>query len=255
MTKQNLLTISVFSNESMSECLDSYKSDGKIYEIEDDLQDNDDWWIDYADDAEYKFGSTWSTILIKTEDESRGRVIDRNYYLNGEIINSYFVYHDKLFLIGESSSTNLSTFFSGHIIFNYQLNERHDVKYYQKGYDYTLIALIKEFMIFMFHQAKVVDVVYNPNPKSILAMKLSDDYKFMVHLSTKDKVHELIGLVKAMDFTSRVHYELLRARRISNGYGTHELDFMTPMIEEIENKIDLNSDISFYKSFEKKFCV
>ena len=255
MTKQNLLTISVFSNESMSERLDSYESEGTIYEIEHDLQDNGDWWIDYADDAEYKFGSTWSTILIKTEDESRARVIDRNYYLNGEISNSYFVYHDKLFLIGESSSTRLSTFFSGHIIFNYQLNEVRNAKYYLKGYDYTLIALIKEFMIFMFHQAKVVDVVYNPNPQSILAMKLSDDYKFMVHIPTKDKVHELIGLVKAMDFTSRVHYELLRARRISNGYGTHELDFMTPMIEEIENKIDLNSDISFYKSFEKKYCI
>ena len=255
MPQENLLTISVFSNESMSECLDSYESDGKIYEIEYDLQDNEDWWIDYAHDAEHRFGSTWSTILIKTKDESKARVIDRNYFLNGEISNSYFVYHDKLFLIGESSSTRLSTCFSGHIIFNYQMNERHDAKYYQKGYDYTLIALIKRFMIFMFRQAKVVDVVYNPNPESILAMKISDDYKFMVHISTKDKVHELIGLEKAMDFTSRVNYELLQARKISKGYGTNELDFMLPIIEEIENKIKLNSDTSFYKSFEEKFCL
>ena len=255
MPQENLLTISVFSNESMSECLDSYKSDGKIYEIEDDLQDNADWWIDYADDAEYKFGSTWSTILIKTEDESQARVIDRNYYLNGEIINSYFVYHDKLFLIGESSSTNLSTFFSGHIIFNYQLNEVRNVKYYLKGYDYTLIALIERFMDVMFHQAKIVDVVYNPNPQSILAMKLSEDYKFMVHIPTKEKVNELIGLTKAMKFTSSVYHELLKARRISECYSTHELNFMLPIIEEIENKLDSNSDISFHKSFKNKFCL
>ena len=254
MPQENLLTISVFSNESMSECLDSYESDGKIYEIEYDLQDSEDWWIDYADDAEVKFGSTWSTILIKTKDESKARVIDRNYFLNGEISNSYFVYHDKLFLIGESSSTNLSTCFSGHIIFNYQLNERHDVKYYQKGYDYTLIELIKRFMSVMCHQAMVVDVVYNPNPESILTMKLSDDYKFMVHIPTKEKVHELIGLVKAMDFTSWVYYELLLARRISECYSTHELNFMMPLIEEMGNKIDSDSDISFHKSFEKKFC-
>jgi len=255
MSTENLLTISVFSNESMSECLDSYESDGEIYEIEDDLQDDEDWWNDYADDAEDKFGSTWSTILIKSEDESQARVIDRNYYLNGEIKNSNFVYHDKLFLIGESSSTSLSTFFSGHIIFNYQLNEVHNVKYYQKGNDSTLISLIKDFMGVMFYQAKVVDVVYNPNPQSIFAMKLSDHYKYMVHIPTKDKVNELIGLTKSMKFTSNVYHELLQARRISKGYGTHELNFMMPIINEIENKIDSDSDISFYKIFNEKFCL
>jgi len=255
MHKEHLLTISVFSNGSMTECLDSYESHGNIYEIEDDLQDGEDWWCDYAEDAEDKFGSNWSTILIKTEDESQARVIDRNYYINGEINNNNFVYHDKLLLIGESSSINLSKYFSGHIIFNYLLDEVNSEKYYPKGSDYNLISIVIPFMNFLYSPSTIVDVVYNPSPQSILAMKISDHYKFMIHIPTKDKLNELIGLVKAMNFTCNLHDELLQAKRISKGYGTSELNFIMPLIDEIENKIDPDSDISFYKIFEKNFCI
>ena len=104
-------------------------------------------------------------------------------------------------------------------------------------------------------EAKVVDVVYNPTPHSIMMMKLSEHYKFMVHISTKDKVNELIGLNKALQFTHRMYHDLLEARRITNGYGTTELNFMMPLIEQIENKIYSESDDSFYKTFERKFCL
>lgn len=254
MLKENSLTISVFSNESMTECLDSYESRGSIYEIEDDLLNDEDWWYDYADLAEDKFGSKWSTILIKTKDESQGRFIDRNYFLDGVVKNN-FVYHDKLFLIGESSSKNLSVYFSGHIIFNYQLDEIHSVKYYEKGKDETLISLIDGFTSVMFSGSKVVDVIYNPTPQSILAMKLSEHYKYMVHISTKDKVNELIGLNKALQFTDSIYHEMLQAKNIANGYSTTELNFMMPMIDEIDSKIFPESDSSFYKIFEEKFCL
>ena len=255
MTKQHTLTISVFSNESLTECLDSYESHGNIYEIEDDLLDYGDWWHDYADMAEDKFGSKWSKILIKTEDESRARSIDRNYFLDGVINNNNFVYHDKLFLVGKTSAKNLNVYFSQHIIFNYQLDKINSVKYYQKGYDETLISLINEFISLMFDEAKVVDVIYNPTSQSILAMKLSEHYKYMVHIPTKDKVNDLIGLTKAMRFSNRIYQELLQAKRIAHGYGTSELNFIIPLIDEIERKFNFDSDDSFYKIFEEKFCL
>lgn len=255
MSKEYPLTVSVFSSESTTECLDSYKSHGNIYEIEDDLLDGEDWWYEYANYAEGKYGSKWSTILIKTEDELKGRFIDRNYFLDGIINNNNFLYHDKIFLIGESSFVNLNAFFSGHIIFNYQLSNIKSVKYYQKGYDETLIALIKSFIIPTLVDAKVVDVIYNPSPQAIMMMKLADHYQFMVHIPSKDKVNEFIGLSKSLEFTSSIYHEILQARRIANGYGTSELNFMLPLIEDIETKIDPKSDDSFYKTFERKFCL
>ncbi len=255
MLEQYTLNISVFSNESMTECLDSYESDGLISDIEHDLLDDEDWWYEYADDAEDKFGSKWSTILIKSLDESQARLIDRNYYLNGVINNNNFVYHDKLFLVGKSSSQNLGIYFSGHLIFNYKLSEIHSVKSYLKGNDETLIALIDEFTSVMYGEAKVVDVIFNPSPKSILMMKLSEHYKFMVHIPTKDKVNELIGLKKSLNFTGRIYQDMLEARRIANGYGTSELNFMMPLIDEIESKIYPESDNSYYRTFEEKFCI
>ncbi len=255
MANQNTLIISVFSNDLMTECLDSYESHGTIYEIEYDSLDGEDWWYDYADLAEDKFGSKWSTILIKNRDESEGRFIDRNYFLDGVVNNKNFVYYDKLFLIGESSSKNLSVYFSEHIIFNYQLDEIHSVKYYKKGNDETLISLIDGFTSVMFSDAKVVDVIYNPTPQSILAMKLSEHYRFMVHIPTKDKVNELIGLTKALQFTDSIYHEMLQAKNIANGYSTTELNFMMPMIDEIDSKIFPESDSSFYKIFEEKFCL
>lgn len=255
MREAQTLSVSIFSSDSFTECLESYETHGLIYEIEDDLLDGEDWWHEYANNAEEKFGKKWSTILIKTEDESIGRFIDRNYFLDGVVNNNNFVYHDKLFLIGESSSKNLSVYFSGHIIFNYQLDEIHSVKYYDKGKDVTLISLIDGFTSVMFSDAKVVDVIYNPTPQSILAMKLSEHYKFMVHIPTKDKVNELIGLTKALQFTDGIYHEMLQAKNISNGYSTTELNFMIPMIDEINSKIFPESDSSFYKIFEEKFCL
>jgi hypothetical protein len=235
--------------------LDSYDDYGNIYEIEEDLLDGEDWWYDYADDAENKFGSKWSRILVKTKDESQGRYIDRNYFLDGIINNNNFVYHDKLFLVGESSSDNLSVYFSEHIIFNYHLSNIPSVKPYKKGEDETLISLFEAFTNVIFREAKIIDVVYNPSPQSIMMMKLSEHYKFMVHIPSKDKVNELIGLKKALNFTDSIYHELLQARKIANGYGTYELNFMMPLIDEIERKIHLESDNSFYKTFLEKFCL
>lgn len=255
MREVQTLTVSVFSSESINECLAFYESHGQIYEIEDDLLDGDDWWHEYADAAENNFGSKWSRILIKTKDESQGRYIDRNYFLDGVINNNNFVYHDKLFLVGESSSPNLTAYFSDHIIFNYQLNKINSVKYYEKGNDETLISLIDEFTNVMHGEVKVVDVIYNPSPQSMMMMKLSEHYKFMIHIPTKDKVNELIGLNKALNFTSRIYQEMLQARRIANGYGTCELNFTMSLIDVIESKIYPESDNSFYRTFAEKFCV
>jgi hypothetical protein len=239
----------------MTQCLDLYESHGNIYEIEDDSLDDEDWWYDYADLAEDKFGSKWSTILIKTKDELQGRYIDRNYFLDGVINNNNFVYHDKLFLVGKSSSPNLNVYFSEHIIFNYYFDEINSVKYYEKGKDETLISLIDGFTSVMYGEAKVVDVIYNPSPKSIMMMKLSEHYKFMVHIPSKDKVNELIGLNKALQFTDSIYHEMLQVNNIVNAYATSELNFMMPMIDKIDSKIFPESDNSFYKIFEEKFCL
>lgn len=255
MRKAQTLSVSIFSRDTLTECLESYESHGLIYEIEDDLLDGEDWWHEYADDAEYKFGSKWERILVKTKDESQGRYIDRNYFLNGIINNNNFVYHDKLFLVGESSSNNLSAYFSEHIILNYHLNKIPSLKPYKKGEDETLISLIKTFTSAMLGKAKVVDVVYNPSPHSIMMMKLSEHYKFMVHIPSKDKVNELIGLRKSLLFTGKIYQEMLQARKIANGYSTSELNFIIPLTEEMESKIYPESDNSFYKTFLEKFCL
>ena len=254
MLKQHLLKISVFSSESLTECFDSYDDYGIICEIEEDSLDGEDWWYDFADDAEDKFGSKWTKILIKTEDESQGRFIERNYYLDGVIKNN-FVYHDILFLIGDSSSPNLNGCFSGQIIFNYRFNEIKTVKYYEIEKDESLISLIDGFTSVIYGESKVVDVIYNPSPQSILIMKLSDHYKFMIHIPTKDKVNELVALNKALQFTYRTYHKILQAKKIAKGYGTSELNFMMPMIDELYKKIFPESDNSFYKIFQEKFCV
>lgn len=255
MREAHTLTVTIFSSDFLNECLESYESRGLIHEIEGDLLDGEDWWLKYADDAEYKFGNKWSRILVKTKDESQGRYIDRNYFLDGIINNNNFVHHDKLFLVGESSSNNLSVYFSEHIIFNYHLNKISSLKPYKKGEDETLISLIEAFTNVIFREAKIVDVVYNPSPQSIMMMKLSEHYKFMVHIPSKEKVNELIGLKKALNFTESIYHELLQARKIANSYGTCELNFMMPLIDEIERKIYIESDNSFYKTFLENFCL
>jgi hypothetical protein len=135
------------------------------------------------------------------------------------------------------------------------LDEIHSIKYYEKGKDETLIALINGFTSVVYSNAKVVDVIYNPTPKSILAMKLSEHYKYMVHIPTKDKVNDLIGLSKSLIFTNKIYHEMLKARKIANGYKTSELNFMMPLIDEIDNKIFPDSESSFYKIFVEKFCL
>jgi hypothetical protein len=255
MLEKQILNVSVFSSESVTEFLESYEGHGYIHDIEDDLLDGADWWQEYADDAEYKFASKWSKILITTKDESQGRYIYRDYYLHGVINNNNFPFHDKLFLIGESSSPNLPIYFLRHIIFNYHLDEINSVKHYQKGEDETLISLIHGFTNAKFGRAKVVDVIYNPSPQAIMMMKLSEHYKFMVHIPSKEKVNELIGLNKSLNFTVGIYHDLLQARRIANCYETSDLNFIIPLIDEIERKIYPESDGSFYRNFEENFCL
>lgn len=255
MIKQHLLKISVFSNESLTDCLDSYDGYGKICEIEEDLLDGDDWWYEYAHDAEQDFGNNWSRILITTEDESQGRFIDRNYYLDGVINNNNFIYHDKLFLIGDSSSPNLKGCFSGQIIFNYLIDDIKRVKYYEIEKDESLISLINGFTKVIYAKSKVVDVIYNPSPQSILMMKLSEHYNFIVHISTKEKINDLVGLNKALQFSEYVYHEMLEAHKISKSYGTSELNFMEKLIADMAEKLNPQSANSFFNIFEEKFCL
>jgi hypothetical protein len=255
MLKQHLLKIRVFSSKSLTDCLDSYDDYGNIYEIEEDLLDGEDWWYDYADDAENKFGNNWTKIIITSEDESQGRFIDRNYYPDGVINNNNFIYHDKLFLIGDSSSPNLNACFSGQIIFNYRFDEIKSAKYYEIEKDESLISLIDGFTRVIHGKSKVVDVIYNPSPQSIFMMKLSDHYKFMIHIPTKDKVNDLVGLNKALQFSDYVYHKMLEAKKISKSYGTSDLNFMEKLIADMEQKLHPQSASSFYNIFEEKFCL
>jgi len=258
MTNQKSLKISVFSNESLTELLDSYDDYGNIYEIEEDSLDGEDWWYDYADDAEDKFGSKWAKIFIISEDGIQGRFITRGYYLTGEIDRNDFVYHDKLFLIGTSTSENISSHFSGQIIINYRYDEVKVAKYYHKGFDEQIITLIKGFINGELKSPLdeiVIDVVYNPNPQSILTMKLADHYDFMIHLPTKEKVNELIGLDKAYEYSDIIHKLLHDTKNIADVYPTDHLNFIKPWLAEIENKINSDSEDSFLQIFKNRFCV
>ena len=258
MNNHYSIVISVFADNQMTDCLSSYSDTGIIKEIEYDELDGDDFWQLHADQAEDDFDGKWAKIFIRSEHGRNGRVITRGYYLTGEIDRNNFVYHDKLFLIGKSTSENISAYFSGHIIINYSYEEFKAINYYHKGFDGQIIILIKSFInseLARRLDERVIDVVYNPNPQSILAMKLADHYEFMIHLPTKEKVNELIGLDKAYQYSHIMHQLLRDARNIADVYPTGHLDFIKPWLTEIENKIDFDSEDSFLQIFKNRFCV
>lgn len=258
MNKNYSIFISVFADNQMTDCLSSYSDTGIIKEIEYDELDGDDFWQNHADRAEADFNGKWSKIFIRSEQGRNGRVITRNYYLTGETDGDDFVYHDKLFLIGKSTSENISAYFSGHIIFNYRYEEVKATSYYHKGLDEQIITLIKSFInseLVSPLDERVVDVVYNPNSQSIIAMKLADHYEFMIHLPTKEKVNELIGLDKAYESADIIRHVLSDARNIADVYSTKYLDFTKPWLAEIEDKIIQDSEDSFVNIFKNRFCV
>jgi len=258
MNNEYTFVVNVFADNQMTDCLISYSDTGIIKEIEHDELDGDDFWQLYADQAEADFGTKWAKIFIKSVDGRNGRVITRSYYLTGETDSNDFVYHDKLFLIGKSTSDNISAHFSGNIIIKYSYWDVKAINYYHKGFDEQIITLIKGFInseLTSPLDERVVDVVYNPNPQSILVMKLADHYEFMIHLPTKKKVNELIGLDKAYQY-SHIIYQLLRdTRNIADVYPTGHLDFIKPWLAEIENKVDFDSKESFLQIFKNRFCV
>ena len=254
MSDENNLIIKVYSNEDKSKILDSFTTSGNVHEIEHDLLDGEDWWEDIIYSVEEKFDNKWSSVLISRSDQRQARVLSRSYCINGEIDNFNFTYFDKLFLIGKKTSSYLTTCFSQNVILNYKMSKIDDI-YYQKGSDENIISLIRSCFNYELDHPYVVDVIYNPNPNSILMMKLKDDYKFLVHIPTKEKLNELIGLNKSYTYSCEILDTLDQAESISECYQTNELNFLLPALKTIREKINSDSESSYFNTFLRDFCI
>ena len=249
------VVVDVFSDSNFEDKIDSYEMFSTIEAIEYDLLDGDDWWQEIVDIANEKFGSNWRKIFVHAVDGDGARVLDKDYCETGKSEGRDFVFHDKIFLIGETTSENLASCFSGSISLSYPFADNGLAKFYHKGRDEGIILLLKSLLLPHCQGIKVVDVVYNPSPQSVLAMKLRGHYKYMVHFSTKEKLNELIGFERLVRYAIDLQGELRVVRAIGRRYHAERLNFMLPFVDEIEAKLDLDSQGSFLDLFERHFCV
>jgi len=246
------LIIKVYSDNAMKELIDSYTAHGFIEDLEYDIIDGEDWWQFYFDNAEEKFKSKWSKIFIQSLDGKSGRVLDRDYCDSGIVNNdNNYPCIDKLILIGKTSFVNLSTNFNGQFILSYQKDKIDLEKFYHKDSDENIMKLIYKIIKYSNNNCNVFDIIYNPNPQSIMMIKLIDHYDLIVHLPTRAKLNSLIGLERSLNFVSTIIDPLVTAERISKRYTTNHLD----SILTLSDMLNLESDNSFYSIFKDEFCL
>lgn len=259
-SKSNLL-VEVHSVEISKGVIDTYESldpfsnSTNYPDAEYDLLDGVDWWQEYYDNAELKFGKNWGKISITSHDGCRGRIIEREYPISEKPSNTQIAFHNKIFLIGENSSPNLHSHFSENLIYSYESRDLDQNKFYSKGSDESIIQLIRKIIMGSTSETKIVDVIYNPSQESILVMKLADHYEFLVHIGNVKKLDNLIGLVKAKEFVSNFYYDFVIAKRIAKRFDTNYLDFLIPTIDTMNERLKNDSQGSFLTIFKQDFCI
>jgi len=256
MSQSNQLNLSVdtFSDNQLENKIDSYKANGNIYEIEFDIMDGNDWWQEFYELAEEKFGNEWKKIRIKTQDSSKGRLLDRNYCRHGVIDHNDFSYIDKLFLMGNSSFKNFDKIFSNHITLRYESRKIDKNIFYEKGTDEEIIKLLMKFRQDRGQSINVVDVVYNTSEQAITAIKLVSHYDAIIHIPTKQKLNRLIALSKGKEFIINSYEQMLHAKRIAKLYSADFLEDIYPLIKNFDKSIFDESENYCDVQFRREFC-
>ena len=252
-------TLTIYADLEMKEVLDTWEiSDEKVryLPIEDEVYDQfngSDWWEYYASDIESKFGNTWRCFEIVSADKASGRIIDRNSHLQSERYERNFSWMSKVFLFGDSSWENIAQNFSGSVIYQIDLAKVFTHCYYRLGTDEKIISEIRELTGYEVSKCSILDVVINPAPTSLLAMKLAEPYKYQIYIPTKSKVRRLHQLYGSLLISNRYFHSLRDMRGAIDKNELSELRFLSLCVTNLEILRGKSSPHSLYSKFMDEF--
>jgi hypothetical protein len=191
-----MYTIKVYSDLCLSNeifernSIDPY---AVIEEIEHDLLDGADWWINDLHEIEEKLSGKWEKAIFIDEARCNWRIISRNYYLGNEESKENCALATSAYLLSEKPISQASTIFSGNLI-TIQENIDFDSIYQFKIPNTTdnilqnILKLLElcegeEEFCEKITKRSCLTIVYSPTDSSLTAAKLIDEWESIVRIS------------------------------------------------------------------------
>jgi hypothetical protein len=252
-------TLTVYADLEMSVLIYSWEIDEElsntlpIEEAEFDKFDSYDWWEYYASKVERRFGDSWKCFEIISSDKTKGRILERSFCLDYEKPINHFSWIDKVFLFGDTSSEQLHTTFSESIHYQVDLKKLYSNCYYRFGTDEAIVAILRRLGGHELSSCAVLDVVLNPSPSSLLAMKLIDHYKYQISIPTKSKVKRLQQLDSSLRISESIYYSAKHVQRAIDQNELSELSFLSISINNLAVLINGSSTHSLNSIFLDEF--
>ncbi len=257
--KNEKTKLTIYADFEMNVLIDSWEIGEELsitFPIEDqefDKFDSYDWWEYYASKVESRFGSSWKCFEIISSDKTKGRILERNFCLDYEKPTNYFSWIDKVFLFGNTSSEQLKTTFSESIHYQVDLEKIYSDCYYRFGTDESIVAILRRLGGYELSSCSVLDVVLNPSPSSLIAMKLIDHYKYQISLPTKSKVKRLQQLDSSLRISESIYYSAKHVKRAIDQNELSELSFLSISINNLAVLINGSSTHSINSIFLDEF--
>lgn len=220
---------------------------------ENDLLDGGDWWEDSARKVEEKFGNSWYCFEIISSNQNSGRILERDYCINSRKPINYFNWMSKIYLFGETSWTNLERTFAGSFIYQVDHQEIQPHRYYRLATDENVISMIKSICGKKLENYPVLDIVINPSPTSLLALKLAEPYKYPIYIPTKNKVQRLQKLQKSLSLSHEFIGSSLTFLRAIEQFELSDLNFISESFDLLETMADEKSLDSLHSRFLNEF--
>lgn len=251
--------LTVYADLEMSVLIDSWEIDEEmsntlpIEEAEFDKFDSYDWWEYYASEVERRFGDSWKCFEIISSDKTKGRILERSFCLDYEKPIDHFSWIDKVFLFGDKSSEQLHTTFSESIHYQLDLKKIYLDCYYRFGTDESIVTILRRLGGYELSNCEVLDVVLNPSPSSLLAMKLIDHYKYQISIPTKSKVKRLQQLDSSLRISQSIYHSTKHVKRIIDQNQLSELRFLSISINNLAVMINGDSPHALNSIFLDEF--
>lgn len=253
------IKVKIYADKEMSTEIDTWSFDensrNKIYiqSQENDLLDGEDWWEGYANEIEEKYGNSWNCFEIISSNPNCGRILERDYCINFQKPINYFSWMSKVYLFGDTSWDHLEKNFAGSFIYNVDHQKIEPHLYYRFATDENVISMIKRVVGIPLSKCSVLDVVINPTPTALLALKLAEPYKFPIYIPSKNKLQRLGQLDKARDISEELLSSSTTFMRAIDQFELTDLHFISNCFDSLESLTDKNSPDSLHSRFIDEF--
>ena len=243
-----MTTITIYENSGCTYKLDEYHSQVSIEYSDDDLNDGEDWWIPFIDDAEEKYGDQWNCVVATSDDEEIGITFSRSDYFDDAETKQTTSFIPRLFMFGDEFWENMQYTFVNHIYQELGIEHFEYDKFYFVNRDEYFIKTIQNVFNLKNEKYKTVTIVMNPDERSISAMALVGHFSQMILV--KDSEHALT-LGSVIGDIESANYMLLALDGIKTRLTYKNWDGVSQS-EELAKVLANNLDFQF-EIFGKKF--